>query len=179
MVPQKRTRLQALHWRAIRSASTQHLRFFSQIGAGDLEKLEQLIDEDARRREEAAEAEEANGTPVQQTTGYDSDSSVLEMTPKSKLPEPEPEKDEAEAAPKQEEENKSGEEAGTPPPPPTAATGEKNTEPVVVEDDDEPGTPPPKAVVASPGTPKRPREEEEEDAAMTEGETAAKRLKVE
>ncbi|GAA6020888.1 hypothetical protein JCM8202_005484 [Rhodotorula sphaerocarpa] len=174
---QKRTRLQALHWRAIRSASTQHLRFFSEIGAGDLEKLEQLVDEERRKRDDAEEA------PAAQDEGYDSDSSVLGMTER-----PEPA---AESAQAEEEETKEGEtgtvveggmgeEAGTPPPPPATPSAALQDQPEETDQviDDEPGTPPPKAVVASPGTPKRPREEGPEDVAMQEGESA-KRAKVE
>lgn len=174
---QKRTRLQALHWRAIRSASTQHLRFFSEIGAGDLEKLEQLVDEERRKRDDAEEA------PAAQDEGYDSDSSVLGLTER-----PEPAAESAQAGEEETKEGETGtvveggmgEEAGTPPPPPATPSAALQDQPEETDQviDDEPGTPPPKAVVASPGTPKRPREEGPEDVAMQEGESA-KRAKVE
>ncbi|GAA5992179.1 hypothetical protein JCM10908_001807 [Rhodotorula pacifica] len=197
---QRRTRLQALHWRAIRSASTQHLRFFSQIGAGDLEKLEQLIEDERRKREDEAEAAElarSNGQGQEKAGmegegegGYDSDTSVLRMT-KGETPEVEEEKEAKDNDAKEGLEEKKapaggGDESGTPPPPdkPSSAAAVTEIEAGAGDVDaveDEPGTPPPPpkptAAITSPGTPKRPREEEAEDVAMQEGE-GSKRLKV-
>ncbi|GAA5962896.1 hypothetical protein JCM3765_005910 [Sporobolomyces pararoseus] len=55
-------KLQALHFRALRTASTQYLRHFSKIGSGDLEKLLQEIEKERRfkqeQEEEAQEKEE-------------------------------------------------------------------------------------------------------------------------
>ncbi|GAA5900079.1 uncharacterized protein JCM6883_006085 [Sporobolomyces salmoneus] len=48
-------KLQALHFRALRSASTRYLRHFSQIGSGDLEKLLEAIELERRKREEKEE----------------------------------------------------------------------------------------------------------------------------
>lgn len=191
-----------MHWRAIRSASTQYLRFFSQIGAGNLEKLEQLVDEERRKREDEAEAaaEAARTTGDQRearasaapAVEYDSDTSVIKLT-KVDTPEvpavADGQQEEVGASSKSEIKadagTEGGDEAGTPPPPSAMDAkpqGEK-------DDGDEPGTPPPpptssstaKVIVdlTSPGTPKRPREDEGGDIAMQEGEVVSKRLKVE
>lgn len=198
---QRRTRLQALHWRAIRSASTQYLRFFSQIGAGNLEKLEQLVaDEERRKRDDEAEgAAEAVRTAGERearasapAVEYDSDTSVIKLT-KVEAPEvlgrPGGQQEEGASGKgeiKADVGAEGGDEAGTPPPPSAVDAkpeGEK-------DDGDEPGTPPPPAAapssahkvivdLTSPGTPKRPREDEAGDVAMQEGEVVTKRLKVE
>lgn len=188
-----------MHWRAIRSASTQYLRFFSQIGAGNLEKLEQLVDEERRKREDedeaeaAAEAARTAGEPEPRASAapgveYDSDTSVIKLT-KVDTPEvpggPDGPQDEAGAPSKANAGAEGGDEAGTPPPPSATdakSQGEK-------DDGDEPGTPPPPPIssstakvivdLTSPGTPKRPREDEAGDIAMQEGEVVSKRLKVE
>ncbi|GAA5831967.1 hypothetical protein JCM11251_002767 [Rhodosporidiobolus azoricus] len=145
-IEQRRTRLQALQWRAIRLASSSHLSFFSKIGAGDLDKLQQLIDEDRRAKEEAEEkaAEEAEKGMMQEEQeeeggGYDSEDSVLgfgrekrereeqerkEKEEKERVERQKKEKEEEEKKRKDEEEKekdrlkKEQEEAGTPPPPP-------------------------------------------------------------
>ncbi|GAA5869362.1 hypothetical protein JCM3774_004214 [Rhodotorula dairenensis] len=158
---QRRTRLQALHWRAIRSASTQYLRFFSQIGAGDLEKLEGLVDEERRKREddaEAAEAARASGekpeeeetvmAPTVPTVEYDSDTSVLKMSNVETAEVGEGKGTKAagsgENGPTKkanaEADAPAGDEAGTPPPPDPEVP---STAVAKAEGDDEPGTPPP------------------------------------
>lgn len=190
-----------MHWRAIRSASTQYLRFFSQIGAGNLEKLEQLVDEERRKREDEAEAaaeavrtagERESRASAAPAVEYDSDTSVIKLT-KVDTPEvpggPDGPQDEAGAPSKGEIKANAGaeggDEAGTPPPP-SAMDAKPEAE---KDDGDEPGTPPPppapasasKVIVdlTSPGTPKRPREDGAGDVAMQEGEVVSKRLKVE
>lgn len=168
LVPQKRIRLQALHWRAIRAASTQHLRHFSSIGAGDVEKLESLVDDERRKEEEEEERlAEADGkeAAVDEATPkkeYDSDSSVLGLHER-KSSEGAKGKEGSDVKVQQQE-------AGTPEPEDAAR---KNA-----GGEDEPGTPPPKDVTmpGTPGTPKRPREE---DVAMQDGEVEVKRQRVE
>ncbi|BGP10801.1 THO complex subunit 1 [Rhodotorula toruloides] len=165
---QKRIRLQALHWRAIRAASTQHLRHFSSIGAGDVEKLESLVDDERRKEEEEEERlAEADGkeAAVDEATPkkeYDSDSSVLGLHER-KSSEGAKGKEGSDVKVQQQE-------AGTPEPEDAAR---KNA-----GGEDEPGTPPPKDVTmpGTPGTPKRPREE---DVAMQDGEVEVKRQRVE
>ncbi|GAA6009688.1 hypothetical protein JCM10207_004155 [Rhodosporidiobolus poonsookiae] len=90
----RRTRLQALQWRAIRTASSRHLNLFSSIGAGDLDTLQSLIDAERRAREEEEEAriaaaEAAEGGTAEEGMkegaeeegeGYDSDRSALDFT---------------------------------------------------------------------------------------------------
>lgn len=166
---QKRVRLQALHWRAIRAASTQHLRHFSAIGAGDIEKLESLVDDERRRKEEEEErlAEAASADTAAAPSPkkeYDSDSSVLGLHERKSPEVAKNANDGSDAKPLQEE-------AGTPEPEDAAKKTGAGGE-------DEPGTPPPKEVAmpGTPGTPKRPREE---DVPMQDGEVEAKRQRVE
>lgn len=189
-----------MHWRAIRSASTQYLRFFSQIGAGNLEKLEQLVDEERRKREDeaeaAAEAPRTAGEPEPRASAapaveYDSDTSVIKLT-KVDTPEvsggPDSQQEKGASSKGEIKADAGGEgedEAGTPPPPSAVDAKPEGGK----DDKDEPGTPPPppapssasKVIVdlTSPGTPKRPREDEAGDVAMQEGEVVPKRLKVE
>ncbi|BGP02885.1 hypothetical protein RTG_02997 [Rhodotorula toruloides ATCC 204091] len=164
---QKRIRLQALHWRAVRAASTQHLRHFASIGAGDVEKLESLVDDERRKKEEEEERlAEANGkdaadeaTPKKE---YDSDSSVLGLHERMS-PDVAKGKEGSEAKQQQQE-------AGTPEPEDAAKKNARG--------EDEPGTPPPKDV-AMPGTPVTPKRPREEDVAMQDGEVEVKRQRVE
>ncbi|BGP27097.1 THO complex subunit 1 [Rhodotorula toruloides] len=167
---QKRIRLQALHWRAIRAASTQHLRHFSSIGAGDVDKLQSLIDEERRQKEEKEEERlaevEGKGPAADEPSPkkeYDSDTSVLGLNERKS-----PDVVKGKQA---QDVKKPQEEAGTPEP-------EDAAKKTAAGGDDEPGTPPPKdvAMPGTPGTPKRPREE---DVAMQDGEVGAKRQRVE
>ncbi|GAA5995522.1 THO complex subunit THO1/HPR1 [Rhodotorula paludigena] len=153
----RRTRLQALHWRAIRSASGQQLRFFSQIGAGDVERLEELVDAERREREEREEREaerrEASGAKRdgeevvgkgegvgEEGEGYDSDSSVLGLTEKKKEDkEKEKEREAGTPEPKDPEDKDKQKE---PAQQPTAATTAAPAE--------EAGTPPPETIKAEP-----------------------------
>ncbi|GAA5874289.1 hypothetical protein JCM1840_000624 [Sporobolomyces johnsonii] len=110
-------KLQALHWRAIRSASGSHLRHFASIGSGDLDKLLGAIDDDRRRREDAEEAVAAQAAQGEREhDGNDSDSSAVKLTEtEENEQEKEPEKEQEKEAKTEDEEGA----AGTPPPPGT------------------------------------------------------------
>ncbi|BGP19444.1 hypothetical protein JCM10213_006264 [Rhodosporidiobolus nylandii] len=200
-VEQRRTRLQSLQWRAIRTASTSHLNLFSQIGAGDLDKLEQLLEEERRARDDAEEAAEEKAEAAaeddreepEEAEGYRSDESALglgrEKRQKEKEARAKREKDEAEAAALREREagtpepkppatdvKMEDEEGGTPPPPSRPSAPPPAG--------DEPGTPPPKDATrlpspGTPGTPKRPRpNEEDEDVDMKDEGKEVKRQRT-
>ncbi|TNY23906.1 THO complex subunit 1 transcription elongation factor-domain-containing protein [Rhodotorula diobovata] len=144
----------AAQWRAVRAAASSELRFFARIGAGDVELLRGLVEEERRERGDAEEGDGDEGKKEdkeEEAEGYDSDDSVLGLRP-PKVREPE---------------------AGTPEPP-LRAKGESEGggggggagDDVKMDADDAAGTPPPPpadAPATTPGTPKRPREEEEED----------------
>ncbi|BGP51070.1 hypothetical protein JCM10450v2_006996 [Rhodotorula kratochvilovae] len=171
---------QAAAWRAVRAGSGSALRFFSRIGAGDVELLRGLVD--AERREQEGE-EEGKEEEEGEKEGYESDESVLRLRPRVKeagTPEPQAGGGAGAAAGKKDDDDAkmdADDAAGTPPPPEAPAPTAKKAP------TDEPGTPPPKSAVlvvepGTPGTPKRPREEEDgADVKMAEGETEAKRAR--
>ncbi|CEQ40951.1 SPOSA6832_02625 [Sporobolomyces salmonicolor] len=113
-------KLQALHWRAIRSASGSHLRHFASIGSGDLDTLLSAIDDDRRRKEEAEEAGPAKTEQGElENDGNDSDSSAVKLTETEEKAQQKEQEVEAKA---EEKTDKGGDEegaAGTPPPPGT------------------------------------------------------------
>ncbi|GAA5921157.1 hypothetical protein JCM3775_004118 [Rhodotorula graminis] len=132
---------QAAQWRAVRAAASSELRFFARIGAGDVEKLKRLMDEERRESEEREGPGEGAVKGEEQEEDekgeYDSDESVLGLRP-----------------PKVREK-----EAGTPEPP-AAATGARDgddakmdVEPpaaaAAADGDDDAGTPPPPPSLAA------------------------------
>ncbi|GAA5911245.1 hypothetical protein JCM8208_004307 [Rhodotorula glutinis] len=128
---------QAATWRAVRAAAASELRFFGRIGAGDVEVLKGLMDEERREREAREEEEEERGEGVDEGKEekedkgeYDSDESVLGLRP-----------------PRVREK-----EAGTPEPPATTAVGggdaKMDVEAPSADGDDAAGTPPPPPVAA-------------------------------
>ncbi|GAA5886285.1 hypothetical protein JCM6882_001591 [Rhodosporidiobolus microsporus] len=179
-VETRRTRLQALQWRAIRLASSSHLSFFSQIGAGDLDKLQQLIDEERRAREEEAEEAAAEAAPAgggeeeggegkevkteeekememeEGKEGYDSDESVLGFG-REKREREQKEKEERERREREEKERVKKEKAAAEAKAAKAAKEkeeeeERERERVKKEQEqDEAGTPPPQPPVAAAG----------------------------
>ncbi|GAA5989442.1 hypothetical protein JCM5350_000706 [Sporobolomyces pararoseus] len=89
-------KVQALHFRALRTASTLYLRHFSKIGSGDLEKLLEEIEkerrvkeeqeeekEEARKKEEEQASNEGHEKVIQE--GEDSKGEVIEEEKKSAI----------------------------------------------------------------------------------------------
>ncbi|GAA5841406.1 hypothetical protein JCM5353_007122 [Sporobolomyces roseus] len=148
-------KFQALHFRALRSASTQYLRHFSKIGSGDLEKLLEEIEKERRAKEEEEEAREATKeeeVDVSSTlTKADEDEKEKAAIRLGDTPKLDREEEEDE-----QEEEKMKDEAGTPPPPTEKKEGVKTRQP---------------------GTPKRPRSDSADDKVMTERDTEMKDAK--
>ncbi|GAA6063039.1 hypothetical protein JCM10212_001018 [Sporobolomyces blumeae] len=155
-------KLQALQFRALRAASTQYLRFFKEIGSGDIDQLLELIEKERRKEEEEEEKREQAEVEAE-LRKVDQDEDQVEDKAVSLGDTPKPEEN-AEVEDEQiaVEEPVGEEEAGTPPPPASIAT----TPASAAAPQDVPEPPGPAA--AEPGTPKRPREDED-DVEMQDG----------
>ncbi|GAA5942151.1 uncharacterized protein JCM15063_002017 [Sporobolomyces koalae] len=198
-------KLQALQFRAIRSASTLYLRHFHKIGSGDVEQLLQEIENERREREEQEEREQQLESEQirSELVGQDEvrserDQGVQEKEEEEKaairlgdtpVPGPEPESEgkseQADIGTNQVNDKVEAEtEQGT-------VGSAPAQEPSKVEPEDESGTPPPplnkQVVTENPGTPKRAREEDVEaitapqvadDTEMTD-EASSKKRKIE
>ncbi|GAA6016092.1 hypothetical protein JCM11491_000665 [Sporobolomyces phaffii] len=189
-------KLQALQFRALRSASTTYLRHFSKIGSGDVDKLLDEIDKERRAKEDAEEeearrVEEALLGPKGTGSHGDGSGEGGREGDASKRDEEDDAEDKKaairlgdtpvrdEAIEEEKEDAKEevtvnnapgpDEESGTPPPPPSrVASASAST-----------ATPP-----KEPGTPKRPRDEPtgdepiEGDADMQDVPTTSKKQKI-
>lgn len=147
-------KFQALHFRALRSASTQYLRHFSKIGSGDLEKLLEEIEKERRAKEEEGEAREATkeeevdvSSTLTKADEDEKEKAAIRLGDTPKLDR---------EGTDEEEEEKMKDEAGTPPPPTEKKEGVKTKQP---------------------GTPKRPRSDSADDKVVTEGDTEMKDAK--
>ncbi|GAA5836922.1 hypothetical protein JCM9279_007702 [Rhodotorula babjevae] len=152
---------QAAQWRAVRAAATSELRFFGRIGAGDVEGLKRLMDEERREREKAEEEERegegegegARDEVKEEKDEYDSDESVLGLRPprvrekEAGTPEPPAATGAGAAADgvaKMDVESAAdGDDAAGTPPPPPASSSTAAAAPAPAAATDEPGTPPP------------------------------------
>lgn len=70
-------KVQALHFRALRTASTLYLRHFSKIGSGDLEKLLEEIEKERRVKEEQEEEKEEARKKEEEQASNEGDEKVI------------------------------------------------------------------------------------------------------
>lgn len=169
----------ALHWRVIRRAALSHLHLFAKIGAGEVEVLVKLMEEERRREMEEEEAREQAEESVQEEEvvvegqakkGDQEEESEVALgtggltpvAPPSPVPVPAPEPEVDTLAPRAA--------------PPAEVVEDKSAAPVAVAAVVEEAA----VAVSKPGTPKRAREGEDEEMAEGEQGSAKKaRLEVE